>query len=70
MMGRVRCREKQTLMSIEGTKSSGLSENVSEVETSGLNEINNLLSTGKELFQRIKREDELAKKNKPFKVKK
>jgi hypothetical protein len=38
-------------MSIEGTKSPRLSGNVLEVEARGLNEINNLLPTGKELFQ-------------------
>jgi hypothetical protein len=39
-------------MTIEGTESPGLSENVPEVEMSGLNEINNPLPTGKELLQR------------------
>ena len=39
-------------MTIEGTKSPRLSGNVPEVEVRGLNEINNLLPTGKELFQR------------------
>src|SRR5580700_3757773 len=39
-------------MTIEGTESPGLSENVPEVEMSGLNEINNPLPTRKELFQR------------------
>ena len=39
-------------MTIEETKSPGLSENVSEVEMSGLDEINNRLPTGKELVER------------------
>jgi hypothetical protein len=38
-------------MTIEGTKSPRLSGNVPEVKTRGLNEINNFLPTGKELFQ-------------------
>jgi len=49
--GRVRCQEKQTLMSIEHAKRPSLKRHLPEIERRGLNKINNLRPAAKELFQ-------------------